>query len=157
MKATRYSIMACEIIVALLVLLFLYTAISKLQNRDSFLVVISQSPLIASFAEALSWLVPFGELAITILLFIPSTRVVGLIASFILLICFSIYVGYMLSFATKLPCRCGGVIQDMSWHQHLWFNIFFTIASFIAFVLYPKRFVATNRSSRKPVNRVGIN
>jgi len=31
-----------------------------------------------------------------------------------------------------MPCGCGGVIEKMSWIQHLWFNLIFLALSIFA-------------------------
>ena len=40
---------------------------------------------------------------------------------------FTLYIGYMVAFVPKLPCSCGGIIQKMSWNQHLIFNVGFIL------------------------------
>lgn len=152
MKATKKTI-ATDIISALFILLFVYTATTKLFGHESFREVLSLSPLIGSKAEILSWIVPILELFIAALLFIPSYRKYGFISSFILMLLFTIYVGYMILFAGNLPCSCGGIISAMTWSQHLIFNIFFTALAAIALhlTLRNKLFIAINRKSRTPV------
>ena len=115
-----------EVIAALLILLFLYTGLSKLHARENFFGVLSFSPLIKSNAYLLSWVIPIVEILIGALLFFPVTRKMGFISSFILMIFFTACIAYMLLFSSNLPCACGGVLRKMSWPQHLVFNIFFT-------------------------------
>ncbi|HUC82975.1 MAG TPA: MauE/DoxX family redox-associated membrane protein [Flavisolibacter sp.] len=137
----------------LLILLFVYTASSKLLAIKKFELVIAQSPLLADTASVFSVAVPIIELLIAILLVIPKWRFAGLLASFFLLLAFSLYIAYMLLFASHLPCGCGGVISGMSWSQHLLFNLFFWAITGISiyFNSYAKLFIAINRGSRKPV------
>lgn len=116
-----------EIIAALFILLFVYTASSKLLEMHKFQYTIAKSPLIGDFANLISWAVPITEISIAIILLIPKTRLVGLYASTALMAIFTLYIGYMIAFTPKLPCSCGGVIKYMSWNQHLLFNIFFTL------------------------------
>lgn len=140
-----------EITSALFVLLFLYTAINKLRNPGVFAGAMHHSALISPYASFLSWSVPFAEIIIVVILIIPGTRKMGILASAILMIIFTCYVGYMLLTKSALPCTCGGIIQQMNWQEHFWFNSFLTILSITSWFLYPKRFVATNRRSRTPV------
>jgi putative oxidoreductase len=128
-----------EIIGSLLILLFVYTAINKLLDISNFTSTMSKSPLIGSSASFLAIAVPVGELMIAALLFIPRTRLAGLYGSLGLMTAFTLYIGYMLSFAEKLPCSCGGVISKMTWNQHLVFNIFFTLLSLLGVVLERRR------------------
>jgi hypothetical protein len=83
--------------------------------------------LIDSKANIIGWLVPLAELAIVVLLFFISTRSLGLKASFTLMILFTFYIGYMLIFTPHLPCSCGGVLRQLSWKNHLIFNLGLTL------------------------------
>jgi putative oxidoreductase len=123
MKPNRLT----EIIAALFILLFVYTAASKLLGFSVFRFVLSRSPLIGNMAPAIAWVLPFLELFVSLLLFFPRTRRRGLWASFILMVLFTGYLAYMIAFAPHLPCSCGGVIRHMTWTQHLFFNVFFTL------------------------------
>ncbi|MFX9224384.1 MauE/DoxX family redox-associated membrane protein, partial [Acinetobacter baumannii] len=68
-------------------------------------------------------------------------------------IMFTSYISYMVLFIPNLTCSCGGVIKEMSWRQHLGFNLFFIIISIVGILLQQrtKDFIAINRQSRKPV------
>jgi putative oxidoreductase len=116
-----------EIIAALFILLFVYTATSKLFEFNSFRSVLSRSPLIGSTAPLIAWTLPILEIVIATFLFFPRTRRKGLWASLIIMLLFTGYLGYMIYFTSDRPCSCGGVLQQMTWKQHLVFNIFFTL------------------------------
>jgi len=111
-----------EIIASLFILLFIYTAISKLSDQTTFRLALHKSPVIGAYARLVAWALPATEIIIAVLLFIPSTRVIGLYASFIIMMIFTIYIGAMIFFDPTLPCSCGGVLRQMSWRQHLIFN-----------------------------------
>ena len=113
-----------EIIAALFILLFVYTATNKLLLHNTFLISLEKSPLIGFASDILSWLIPSVEILISLMLLIPRFRKVGLLASFILMTSFTIYIAYMLITSPYLPCSCGGVINKLSWEGHLWLNIF---------------------------------
>lgn len=116
-----------EIIAALLILLFTYTAVSKLMGFEDFKYFLRQSPFIGeSRADFTAIALPAFELLISLLLFIPRQRLIGLWLSFITMTFFTIYIAYMLLYVPNRPCSCGGVLQNMTWPQHLCFNIFFT-------------------------------
>ncbi len=142
-----------EIVAALLILLFTYTAISKLWEFSHFRLVLSASPLIGEGAKPLSIALPVLELFISLLLFLPYTRLAGLYASVGLLALFTVYLGYMILFTPDLPCSCGGVLKQMSWRQHIICNLVFMVLAMLAIILrtryYP--FIAINRHSRTPV------
>src|SRR5690606_12305857 len=142
-----------EVIASLFILVFVYTAMSKLMAHQQFEVTISQSPLLHDVAGILSWTIPIVELVISLFLLVPTFRAVGLLLSFFLMLVFTMYLAYMLMLDTSLPCSCGGVISQMSWKQHLVFNLVLTItAGFGVFLIHSnKDFIAINRISRKPV------
>lgn len=152
MKPIKKTI-AIDIISALFILLFVYTATSKLFEHNAFEAILSQSPFIGSKANLLSWTLPILELFTAALLLIPSCRRFGFLSSFILMLLFTSYVAYMILFAENLPCSCGGVISQMTWSQHLIFNIFFTALAFISWrlTIRNKLFIAIDRKSRTPV------
>lgn len=114
-----------ELVPSLLVILFVYTAFSKLGHVRLFKSVLEGIPFISSGAIVLVWAIPLAELFIALLLVFPITRLGGLYASLILLSVFTGYLIYLVSFVSHLPCSCGGVISAMSWPQHVVFNLVF--------------------------------
>lgn len=138
-KAVRLLLLFTEIVVALFVLLFMYTAIAKLQDIPKFTYVLGESPLIGKSAHIIGWAIPITELALTTLLFIPQTRTIGLISSTILMALFTGYIIYMLRFADKIPCSCGGVVEQLSWRGHLLLNSLF-VASGITSIIVRLRY-----------------
>lgn len=125
-----------DIISGLLILLFAYTAFSKLADPLHFQAVLSQMLLIKHIAGFISFALPVTELIVCALLLIPNTRISGLYSSFELLMVFTLYVGYMILFDPHLPCSCGGVLQKLNWTQHLIFNVVFIALSLMAIKLY---------------------
>lgn len=122
----------------LLILLFLYTAGSKLADFSEFKFGLTESPFIAPFAGVLAFAIPFIEIAISIALIVPRWRLVGLYASFVLMLLFTIYIAVMLLSGLDIPCSCGGVVEEMSWEMHIVFNLFFVLASALA-IYYERR------------------
>lgn len=117
-----------NIINGLFILLFTYTATSKLYELRKFRFVLNMSPLLKNYSRLLSVGVPVIELCIAILLFIPATAKTGLIAGVSLMLLFTVYIIYMIATDPNLPCSCGGVIQQLSWKQHIMFNLVFIAA-----------------------------
>lgn len=138
-----------EIVAALFVLLFLYTAITKLADTGYFAGAMAHSPLIGRYSQFLSGFIPAVELGVSLMLLIPRTRYAGLVVSVTLMVVFTAYIGYMVATSSILPCTCGGIIQKMSWHQHLWFNSAFLLLGLAGLALH-KRSIAKDRSSRTP-------
>lgn len=127
-----------DIICYLFVLLFLYAATSKLMDYDNFYLQISKSPIITDFAGILVWLVPGLEILISILLLINRTVMLGLYAAFTLMLLFTFYIYAILNYSDHIPCSCGGVLQRMTWDQHLVFNIVFVVLGFVGIILQTK-------------------
>lgn len=127
-----------ETISLLFVLLFLYTAVYKILDFNNFRAVIGQSPLITRFAPYLAVGVPLAEIVISGLLVLPRWRLVGLCASFAIMLLFTFYIILLLNLHVHLPCSCGGIIQEMSWQQHLIFNLVAVLLALIGITIYKK-------------------
>ena len=139
---------ALGIICFLLVLLFVYTAASKLMDMERFGRELRYQPFPKAWAVWLAWILPFMEILIAVLLFINQTRLLGLMGSFLLMSLFTGYTALVLAGVfSKIPCSCGGVIRQLSWPQHFAFNLFFVCISFIGI----KIFMHEHRESRNPV------
>jgi len=133
-----------SIVALLLVVLFLYTGISKLMDYSVFKEQIAESPILTPIAPFIAWALPLVEFAVAVALFIPAWRLWGLYASSVLMLLFTGYIAALLSFSEELPCSCGGILQEMSWQQHLVFNITFTVLSIVSVILERKRRKAKN-------------
>ncbi|WP_343303077.1 MauE/DoxX family redox-associated membrane protein [Chitinophaga niabensis] len=135
-----------EIICYLFVLLFVYTGVSKYLDYYKFLSQIKQSPLLQSWGHAVAILLPAAEFIVSLMLVIPKIRMVGLYASLCLMTMFTSYIIAILQFGDHIPCTCGGIIQQMSWEQHLVFNFVFLFLSIVAIVLQSNIEIVENRS-----------
>nr|WP_139149444.1 MauE/DoxX family redox-associated membrane protein [Ulvibacter litoralis] len=92
----------------------------------------AQSPLLSAYAEGISLLVPGLEIAIALFLLIPRYQTLALYASFTLMVFFTAYIYIILHYSDFIPCSCGGVLEQLSWTQHLLFNIGFIILAALA-------------------------
>lgn len=128
-----------DVIVFLLALLFVYAAMNKLMDFQSFQAQLGKSPLITEHASWISWVVPFSEIIISIGLFIPQTRLVSLYASFTLMFMFTAYIAFILTFSPYVPCSCGGILDKLGWTEHLIFNIVFTLIALTGTIIQNKR------------------
>jgi hypothetical protein len=131
LKHTKLNLHSREAIVfgicLIAVFLFLYTASNKIIDHISFFKGLKKVEIIWPYALIVSWLVPISEIVVAIMLLFPKTMRVGLYCFLILMIVFTGYILSMLLWAEKLPCRCGGVIEKLTWVQHVWFNLTFII------------------------------
>jgi uncharacterized membrane protein YphA (DoxX/SURF4 family) len=109
----------------------MYTGISKLLTHNSFNLDLINTKIDRVVVPVLSIVVPLVEIFVGLLLLAGRFRKFALKCSFWLMMAFTLYVGVILAFAESKPCACGGVIRTMSWNQHLWFNIFFTLLAFV--------------------------
>jgi hypothetical protein len=123
----------------LLIVLFTYTAINKLMHFPNFILTISRSSIIGSKAGFIAPAVITVEWLIVILLFFPGLRKIGLLLSSLLLFAFTAYVAYILATEPKLPCSCGGIVQQLSWKNHLILNTVLTILAATAFILLNRK------------------
>lgn len=136
------------IVSALFILLFVYTGISKLQNWSTLSFVLKSYPLIGDYASLVATGLPVTELVVSALLFIPRTRRIGLWASLVLMSLFTVYLVYMLLFTPKLPCTCGGLLEKLSWPQHLLFNLFCILLALVGIANQPR---STGHDKNKPL------
>src|SRR5882757_5894286 len=127
-----------EVISILFMILFLYTGISKLIEYSVFREQIAESPILAPLASFIAWSLPLIEFSVVVLLFVAKWRMKGLYASLILMILFTGYVIALVSFSDRLPCSCGGVLEQLSWRQHIVFNSVFTGLALWAILLHRK-------------------
>ena len=129
-----------EIIVALLILLFLYTVTAKLIDFKGFAADLRNQPFPNSVVPFLVWFLPSLELLIILALLFEKSRGAGFLASGLLMSVFTIYTAaVLLHFFPRTPCSCGGVIKKLSWGQHLALNIFYLGISWLGFLLQYKK------------------
>jgi hypothetical protein len=140
--------LVADIICSLLVLLFSYTAISKLLVYDTFVRQLSKSPYVEEYASTIAWLLPAAECILALMLMVKATRLMALFAGFGLMLFFTAYIYAMLHYSFYIPCSCGGVLAKMTWTQHFWFNVAFTVLSLTGIVL--------TITSRKDINHKSI-
>jgi hypothetical protein len=137
MKYFRYIVI--QFTVYFHVLLFTYAAISKIMDFEKFQIQIKDSPLLGSFSEILPVSIIVIELLLVGLLCYRRTRNSGLLGSFILMLFFTGYIARMLLTSENLPCSCGGILEKMTWTQHLYFNIGCAVLAILALV-YNKKY-----------------
>ena len=136
----------------LLILLWVYAASSKLFRWHLFRFQLEGYPWIRQVADWVAWGVPALELGIAAVLLTPGRgRRMGFYASLFLLVIFTAYLLLMLGLHYHLPCSCGGVIQGLTWGQHVVFNLFF-IAIAITGALCEKELLPTSFSSSSKTN-----
>lgn len=117
--------------IVMVILLFMYTGVSKLLEYDKFVFQMRRAPhsFTQAWAPFLGRAVPLAELLLVLFLFLDKTRFWALIGSLILMVFFEVYIIWMkiieVQTGIKLPCTCGGIISNMGWTAHLLFNAVF--------------------------------
>lgn len=119
----------------------MYAAISKLLDYRQFRMQLGQSPLLARFSGLVVWAIPTIEIVISVLLIFERTRLLGLLVSFSLMIMFTAYIILITRFTASVPCSCGGILENLSWNEHLIFNVAFALLALIGIVLSYKQLV----------------
>lgn len=149
MKGFKVHPLLAFMSIVLIILLFTYTAISKLIEQDKFVFQMGLSPFLPlrTFAPVLGWLLPLVELMIVWMLLLAGWRRLGLKLTLILLLVFELYIGVMLLTGVQLPCTCGGVLSIMGWRAHLAFNAFFMLLAFTALAYRPPEQTDINTST----------
>jgi len=132
----------------LYVLLFVYAAAAKLLDFENFRVQLAQSPLLSAFAAVVAWAVPISELLIVALLVIPKFRLAGLYLSFFLMVSFTAYIYIILNYSSFIPCSCGGILEKMTWQEHLIFNLIFVLLAAAAIVMESKKHTGLHKALR---------
>lgn len=120
-------------------LLFVYSAVDKLYDIEKFRVQLGQSPLLTNFAGLVAWFIPVIEIIISILLIIPKTKLLGLFASFSLMVMFTAYIFVIMNYSEYIPCSCNGILEGATWGQHLTFNIVFVFLAVGGILMHTHR------------------
>jgi len=116
-----------------LILLWVYTAASKLQDFGHFQAQMYKQALPHFLSTVLIWTLPVSEFVIAVLLIFEKSQRTGLLISAVFMFAFTCYVGLaLLHVFGKVPCSCGGVIRGMGWKLHFFFNLFFLLLSILA-------------------------
>jgi len=128
-----------------MVLLFTYAGASKLLQQDVFRIQLINVPVIKKYRDIFALTLPIFELLLAVLMIVKHTRVAGLVVSLVTLCIFIAYLSISLLTNSDLPCHCGGVINSLSWKQHIFFNLFFIVVA--TFGLYTQRSVKLSAKS----------
>ncbi len=131
-----------ESITVLLAILFSYTAATKLIHYKDFVGQAHQFGFSHSLLM-LIWVIPVMELITAILLIFYKTKLYGLYLSTALMSIFTCFVAYILFTSKHLPCACGGMIKQMSWKQHLVFNVLFLAIALTGVLLEKEKKLTT--------------
>ena len=125
-----------QTVAALFITLFVYTAVSKLLSYHSFYATMDMMPAFKGKAFVVAPLIIVTEILISCLLIVPAFRVPGLYFSLALMSAFTFYLLYAVMSGYSMPCSCGGVLRQLSWKQHIFFNIVFILLAMSGILSY---------------------
>lgn len=140
----------------LYILLFVYAAVSKLLDFESFKVQVGQSPMLSIYADWISPAVIGIELLVVLMLLNRNTKMTALFLSLGLMTMFTSYIFILLHYSSFVPCSCGGVLEKMSWNAHLIFNIIFVLLAALAIIVNGKPENRTSAGKKKCNSIKGI-
>jgi hypothetical protein len=120
---------------SVLIFIFFYSGLQKLIDFENFFSNISKSPIIPSnLSKLIAYFIIYFELVIVFFLLTNKYKQIGFLMSFFLLILFEGYIILMILYSPYLPCSCGGFIEQLSWTQHIYFNVFLIACSITGFM-----------------------
>ena len=121
-----------KIVAIILACLFVYAALSKLEDYHKSVIEMRNQVFPTWIAMILTWLIPTIELFLVALLIIPITRKMAVWLSLFLLTTFTIYIAIVMTGVFgRIPCSCGGILENMSYGIHLIFNLFFIVIALL--------------------------
>lgn len=139
----KWKFITAQIIAILFILLWMYAATSKLMDYEKFQVQLGKSPMLTRFSGITAWVVPASEIVISLLLFTERFRLIGLYASFCLIGAFTAYIFAITHYSEVIPCSCGGILENMTWQQHFYFNIVFQILAMVGILFRDSKYWET--------------
>jgi hypothetical protein len=130
---TKLNRILLELISGLLILLFVYAAVTKVADFKTTLHEIDNQVLPHWLTPWLAVGIPLAELLIVAGLFTRRFKMAALYASLALMAVFTIYIGLaLLNVYQRMPCSCGGVLKHMGWRAHFFFNLFYVLITLVA-------------------------
>ena len=116
------------IVSGFLVILWVYSALSKLTNWDHFKQAMKTQVFPVWAGKIFIYLIPLLELALAISLLFDTTRLYGMYASMFLMGLFTLYIGgAVFQLYSRYPCACGGLFSRIGWKRHFRLNIVLTL------------------------------
>lgn len=124
------------LVTGLLIILWAYSSFSKLYELKKFKHAMLSQVFPKWIGKILIYLVPLSEIIMIILLLITNTRLIGMYASFFIMLAFTIYVGAaVMGLYARRPCACGGLFSRLGWNKHLKVNIVLTLIALVGVLL----------------------
>jgi len=136
----NFSKFFAQVCLFLLIILWVYAAISKLADFPRFQREMNNQRLWPAVKVFLTYCLPPIEIATAVLLTFSPSLLKGLYTSLILLTLFTGYIALaLLNFFKHVPCPCGGILTNMSWMTHLIFNILLIILTIYPILIIKRK------------------
>lgn len=127
-----------DVIVLLCGALFLYSAVDKLRNYETFRVQVGKSPILTGYEDFIAWSIPAIELLIALIMVPLWLRHIGLYAFFTLMLLFTGYIILLLRDGSVIPCGCNALTEDLSLEAHIVMNLVFCALAMIGVFISAK-------------------
>lgn len=135
----NYESIFSRVAIALLILLWIYSGVSKLIESEETQQQILSQIFPKEISRVILWSVSIIEILAALLLSFRTTRRTGIAISVVLMGVFILYIcSVVLGLFRYTPCSCGGIIANLSWTQHLIFNICFLALALYTFFINSK-------------------
>jgi hypothetical protein len=128
-----------EVLIYVLVLNFFYEGIYKIAHWHDYALWLHYAPLMKPFWVPLTYLIPIGEIALSLTLLAPSYRINALYWTITLLIIYILWLACALLFTSQLFWPYYAPWKNTSWLQKGLISIGFSWVAFIAIVLQNSR------------------
>lgn len=124
-----------EVIASLLIVLFLYAAITQVAFHPIFQSQVDRSLSNAALSGTIAWLLPVIQSAMAWLLWRPSTRLAAFGCTMAIVGCYTIYLVMMLPGAYKSYCHCGELWQQATLETNILVNLAVILLSATAIII----------------------
>lgn len=148
MKAQK-NIIIC--IAVLLVAMFIYALEVQLLHFEKFVLDVNNQPFPNDLTTVLVVVLLGIEFLIIVLLLFNRTRLKGFYLSTILLGILNLYIVLIqLNVFEYVPCSCASIIENITWWQQFFFNLFFLLIS-VAGILLQNRHGLKHKTNYNPI------
>ncbi|MEJ2003781.1 MAG: hypothetical protein P8X57_02195 [Cyclobacteriaceae bacterium] len=119
----------------LFIAVFTYAAMTKVIAPVDFGVKLLKAHYIPTFLiPAVTALIPLSEIAAVVFIMFGKFTRLGWEIIYILMICFDVHLAILHLVAPAAPCSCGGLLESISFGQHMIFNALLTLIAAVRLV-----------------------
>ena len=138
--SNKVAYLTLQINTFLLVLMFVYAAMSKLLSFEDFRSSMGNQMFPQLVQIGLIYTLPAIELLTACLMLFKRTMLAGHIFYVVLMSLFTAYIAAaLLHFFKEVPCSCGGILSRLGWLPHLYFNLIFLCIALINIIIIKQK------------------